>query len=327
MGSDDRMRLYLDTNKWIDLARADLGKPSAEHFQAALARIRKDDVEVVMSGPNAFEIIKNRDPERRARMASIMTAISRGVFLRPFLGFFHREVESRIRESLGWRPLDLRAEVVGAGLSAALGAELRIEGLPPDATSAQAETLSALSSPESTAEAIVRSHNPALEARLAANELVGVGKMNETLRKAREARASKKTLLEHNLAWLFQKVFEPLFLDTVARLRINTRELRNWSGPHPLSVEYLLSHRSADAWVTLLVERDSDPNRAVHPNDIRDLEAMSMAVAYCDIVVVERYFGGLMTRSGLAQRLGCTVLTDLARFPDAASAFLPRDTS
>ena len=77
----------------------------------------------------------------------------------------------------------------------------------------------------------------------------------------------------------------------------------------------LMSCPSIDAWLTLAVWRDFDWDRAVTGNDFRDQAFLSVAVPYCDVVVTERYFGGLVERSGLAGRHGVRVLTRLEDLP------------
>lgn len=56
-------------------------------------------------------------------------------------------------------------------------------------------------------------------------------------------------------------------------------------------------HRSADSqW---------------EPNDIFDVDALSVAAAYCDVVVTERHAAHVLTQAGVTGTLGTTILTDL----------------
>ncbi|HEX3152646.1 MAG TPA: hypothetical protein VHR66_31530 [Gemmataceae bacterium] len=55
--------------------------------------------------------------------------------------------------------------------------------------------------------------------------------------------------------------------------------------------------------------------RAIDHNDIRDLDAMSIAVPYCNVIVVEKYWGHQVGATRLDAKYGAKVLTDLRELP------------
>jgi len=52
-------------------------------------------------------------------------------------------------------------------------------------------------------------------------------------------------------------------------------------------------------------------------NAIHDIDALSMAVPYCHVVVPDREMANLLSRSGTASRYGTKIITTLSGLPDA----------
>ena len=67
----------------------------------------------------------------------------------------------------------------------------------------------------------------------------------------------------------------------------------------------------SDAMVSLLTAAHRNPTTSWSGRTIFDIDALSLAVAYCDIVVTERHFGHWLRVEGLAGRLGTQVVTNL----------------
>lgn len=61
------------------------------------------------------------------------------------------------------------------------------------------------------------------------------------------------------------------------------------------------------------VFRDSDPN---------DLDILSVAIPYCDLVVTDKYMAGIVKKRGLDKALGCTVLPASPKGISEAAAYL-----
>ena len=63
--------------------------------------------------------------------------------------------------------------------------------------------------------------------------------------------------------------------------------------------------------VSLGVARDRQMQRRVTGNDCRDIDALSMALPHCDIVVTEKLWTDLARREGLETRFGTRILAKL----------------
>jgi hypothetical protein len=74
---------------------------------------------------------------------------------------------------------------------------------------------------------------------------------------------------------------------------------------------------SADVCVSLIEAAHRNPQTAWQSNDIFDIDALSVAVPYCDLVVTERHAGHALRVAGAPDRLGTTVMVTLAELAAA----------
>jgi hypothetical protein len=68
---------------------------------------------------------------------------------------------------------------------------------------------------------------------------------------------------------------------------------------------------SADVYISLVTAAHSNRQTKWLPNDIFDIDALNVAVPYCDIVVSERHAIHVLKAAGVAKRLETRVLTTL----------------
>ena len=68
---------------------------------------------------------------------------------------------------------------------------------------------------------------------------------------------------------------------------------------------------SADARVSFLTMAHRNPQTRWERNDIFDIDAVSVAVPYCDIVATDNHAHHILHASRVPDRLGATVLRDL----------------
>jgi hypothetical protein len=71
------------------------------------------------------------------------------------------------------------------------------------------------------------------------------------------------------------------------------------------------SMRSADVWITLRTAKHRNPDSVWKSNDIFDIDALSVAAAYCDVVVTERHSAHVLTQAGVPKRIGNRILTSV----------------
>ncbi len=76
-------------------------------------------------------------------------------------------------------------------------------------------------------------------------------------------------------------------------------------------VEFLADLPASSAMFELRYRRHRDPKLPWTRRDLNDLNALAMAVVYCDVVVTERHMAALMREAKLDVRHKTIVLTDL----------------
>ncbi len=84
--------------------------------------------------------------------------------------------------------------------------------------------------------------------------------------------------------------------------------------------QFIASIPNLDVFITLCIAREKDKDREVEHNDIRDLDWMSVAVPYSNIVVSERYWGNKVKTTGLAARYDTVLITSMQDLPSHLSA-------
>jgi hypothetical protein len=72
---------------------------------------------------------------------------------------------------------------------------------------------------------------------------------------------------------------------------------------------------SFDVAVSMKTEYHRDPRHRWTPNDIHDIDALGSTIPYCDIVATDKASASHAVRTGLAERLGTTVVAQTADLP------------
>jgi hypothetical protein len=100
--------VYLDQNKWIELARA--AKHPAQHpdLQPLLDRVVKEvsacHLALPLTSTNIYETFKIKDPERREYLARLQAALSGGLVFRGRYRRLQAEIADVVRRASGLAP-------------------------------------------------------------------------------------------------------------------------------------------------------------------------------------------------------------------------------
>jgi hypothetical protein len=311
------VRVYLDQNKWIDLACASNARPGSERFAPALTAVRaaaKNGSAIFpMSAVHVMETMAPEDEGRRRRTATFMVELSRNLSISPHTVLRPIEILHAIKRLYGL-PIanELRPFVVREGLAAALGCEIELhsagehrEDLERIARSAEMSIELLVSAGDREAIREARRQDEAMVAELEARRLAARQAMSEEMKRRVE------------IAELFLR-------------GVPGGEARSWLGTLGISEENFFSKMvspekwdalvedipTLNTWLTLMMERDHNPTERVHRNDTKDLGFLAVAIPYCNVVVTERAWASRVRRSGLAQKYETIVCTDVADLPD-----------
>jgi hypothetical protein len=73
---------------------------------------------------------------------------------------------------------------------------------------------------------------------------------------------------------------------------------------------------STEVAIVLKATRHRDGTRRWTPNDITDVDALSLAVPYCDVVVTEKFAHQVLVASGVAKCMSTVVLRSASELAD-----------
>lgn len=111
------LSVYLDQNKWVDLARADHGVAGSESYRQVLTDIRRAVAEqraqFPLSTAHYFETYKAGDAARRLRLAQTMQSISGGLRIAPPQAIVPHEITQAFALVFGVDAPDEVVEVFG----------------------------------------------------------------------------------------------------------------------------------------------------------------------------------------------------------------------
>lgn len=312
--------IYLDQNKWIDVARAFHGKARDADLEAAFTVIeklsRRGAAVFPLSWVHYLETAKSTNHERRKRLGTAMWEISRGHTLASLRKVARFEVETALaRRFSRVNPRDFQLVSKGhehafdAGYAYRIPEEYRGRlpaGIDEEALEGGLQTV--LEKAAITGEGLggIRMPSP------------NHNQPNESFKK------HLKTLPQRGSSLSPEKRED--FLHTIALIDIKEpiKEALDFHGLSwerdllPLGTEGLTalvqnmpSHRTE---VHLHRQILKNPNLKPKDNDLEDWSGLGPATAHCDIVVCEKHFANLLHRDGFQPN--ARVITDVRKLPD-----------
>jgi hypothetical protein len=329
--------IYLDLNHWISLAKAATGHADGGRFREALDLLREmcadERVFCPLSSTHYMEMSGIRDARRRFDVAAVMEELSGFGCLLPRDAVMELEFEAALDEWGRENPEPYeQVPLLGRGVLRAFGrrgglrmrnrqgddvteeTRRRWPGGPEafDAWSADAERQldrSVLRGPSAQEEPQLRAlgWDPTAARRVA--EQRAEQERAQAARFDAEPEYRRGRLRDAISARYLALEGEPQFLRAmrargIERPSVFLPELH-------VARTFTDSLPSADAYITVMTARHRDANRRWTANDIFDIDALSVAVPYCDVVVTDKAAAHSANATGLARRLGATVLASL----------------
>jgi hypothetical protein len=291
--------VYLDLNKWIDLARAESAEQVAKKYLPAL-RAAEQLVSVgqavfPLSSAHFMEVAKIGDETRRRNLARLMASFSQGWFLTSASSLLVAELRKAIAGEFG-KPLS------GAKIVALTRSLKSVFEVPGERRSTDFDDT-------------IFSLPGALEKFLAtarvSRDFVGRWKTFA------DQHETGRALLRDAPRELHKKAYCVLVTTAIQyHLQFVLHEFHltweDFAGLGPDGCVRLLERvPSLDVEINLFVERNRHRDRRIAPNDEIDLGFLSVAVPYCRMVVTERFWASLVHRRMLDVKYGTQVDHDL----------------
>jgi hypothetical protein len=326
--------VYLDLNHWIGLAKAATGHRDGVRHRSALEACRaaraSGDAVFPLSGAHYMEMARIKDPAQRLDVAGVMEELS------GFTTLMGRPVVMRLEMQA---VLDSRfgpsgdpsgpVPLVGHGFGPAFGRDGTLQVRDRDGADLTA------SLGEKEKQALARANLVAQRAILAGPEDDQIGDLRargwapESASAVTERRAVQERelveILDADPRWRRGRLWDVVaaresvielfhLLDEELRLRgLNAGDVM---ADRQAAWDLVRSMPTSDVAVALKTQMHRNGQRAAlwSVNDVYDMDALALAVPYCDVVVTEKHACSALILEGLPGRYGTTVLTDLAAF-------------
>jgi hypothetical protein len=315
--SFDYKLAYLDLNHWIYLAKAATGHPDGTKHEPALAALRKAKASgkflFVLSGTHYMEMEGIKNPRQRRDITDVMEELTGFRTLASRAVLIKLEIEAALDELVQPReePLYPSLTLLGNGVFHAFGMRggLRVRNEDGEDVTEKArldwpDGPEAFDRWQADAELLLERSILRGPTDEEAPELRGHGWRPEMARRTAEERAAAEQEQSKLFAtfeegrWQRGKTRDvvagrylgiELAEMTAEGLAARGRALGEAFSDPALARRLTDSMPSADIAITLTTARHRNPQTRWVSNDIFDIDAMSVAVPYCDIVVTERH--------------------------------------
>lgn len=335
-----RPSVYLDQWVWFRLARADRGEPREDSDLAVLAAARQASeagVAFPLSSTHYMETSKITNPERHAELACTMASVSRCRTLRSASVLLRHQMLNAMHVTFGrpaFRPDP--PEALGTGVIWAFTGKPGPLAIRDSSGPVDPATIPGMPS-------FLRKANQLGEMRMLAGP---ADEELEELRRLGYRPEATQQVESSRLAW--EEAYRGLLADDPVsraelRVRVQAREICH---EHirllgELLAEYHVSfsralgydpdrpNRSRSKMIEfadlipsvhiatdLKVELFRNAAKTWTMNAIHDIDAVSLAVPYCHIVVPDKEMTDFLTRSHAGQRNGTQIVRELTDLPD-----------
>lgn len=331
--------VYLDLNQWIALAKASTGHPDGIRWQAALNVIRaqRDGWTYVISMPLIMELTGILRHSQREHLGEVIEELTDYACVMTLTTIAPLEFESSLA---AFAPITERfapVSLLGHGIGQACGMRGRFRIRDRNGNDVtERSRLEARVGPAEFDRRIAEAERqlnrsvirgPQSDDR--ARELRGLGWDPSVAHAGAERRAKQEREQAARLAadsrWRRGRLRDVIAARYLALEIEETRE--EALAAHGLQLSAIFedvkqaraftdSMPAADVWITLRTAKHRNPSSAWKPNDIFDIDALSVAAAYCDVVVTERHSAHVLTQTRTDERHRTTVLTDVDQLAD-----------
>jgi hypothetical protein len=327
--------IYLDLNHWIGLAQANTGHSKGLQHRPALEAARSARAEGAVfpiSGAHYMEMAGIRDPRQRQDLADVIEELSGFAVLLGHAALMRLEVDALLTALVCPDPSPLpEVPLLGASIFHAFGRKggLKIHDGNGDSTAQLRETWKG--GPVAFDD-FMATMNLEMERRMLAGptdddakQLAGttwdptVARTGQAKRAAQEEEL--RQILDSDPKWRAGRLRDVVsarylaieLMDYVEQgLRDRGQGADELFAGRAESRLFVDAMPSGDVHVSLVTEAHRNAETSWGPNDMFDVDAMAVGVAYCDIVVTEKHRAHALTVSGVAERLGTTVARSLA---------------
>ncbi len=330
--------VYLDLNHWIYLAQARAGKSSGHRFSSALEACRdaqrSGSARFVLASSHYMEMVTIRDPAQRRGIADVMEELTDFAALVSRVVIMELELEAALNRFATAVPPLPSVALIGRGGRHALGIQsgLRIMGPSGDETEHVRHQMGA-----QEFDAFVARANLLLERSLLrgpTDEEVGSlqpygwspAAASAVADKRAEEEQAQSRRLDGGGPWRRGRLRDVIaarellieFQDMLPRaLAVRGLQLADLAPNPEAALAFVRGMPSTEVSVELKTAWHRNRDKGWTANDVYDIDALSLAVPYCDIVVTEKACHHVLNVAGLGERMQTAILRTLNDLPAA----------
>lgn len=329
------LRVYLDQNHWVALARSRKGGFTDELgdlWRLANTSVDAGLVSFPLSAVHYYETSKRIAQESRWNLAATMAELSRVHTLAGSSTLVPAEVEAAASRIASRSALSPKVEPFGVGAAHALGAEpgtfeatssveeLQAAGMPADMLDLISRGL--IDAVEMAV--LARTESSPTAQAIAAATRSHMGTVDRTFADAQRSYASD--LETHGLAHRRDEGLSrfdlmdvmPLFTRALAAhgMMFDPKQFQD------IEVVEQLLREVPSKWVVREMRRvrHRNPQQPWTESDLNDMNALSGALVYCDVVVTERQWAHHFNKEGVAELFDTVVISGLRKLTDLLEA-------
>jgi hypothetical protein len=309
---DDPKILYLDQNKWIELARSARNPTEHHEARAVLEFIVRKATEgrllIPLSFTNVYETHKINDPGRRRFLAYVQATLSQGIVFRSIGALLSAQLDDYLCGTFSlpvpqrpdrWFLSKVHLEAVADYDPAVFGREIPERVLEWMRSNPAVALFSFLTNvPERVRRQAVEKYSAGsddLVARIQQRRALVEGDPISL-----RSRAYKAALLIEHLDLVFKQA-RALGLDLTTINDLGCKRAREIVNEVPaLDIESQLATKS------------EHEGRVIVENDLRDVAALTAVLPYADVVIAEKAITNRARQAGLGKKYQAELLTSLA---------------
>ncbi len=340
----DKILIYLDLNHWISLAQAALGHPQGTRHLKILEACRgakaTGRVHFALSSTHYQELNKIKNPTQRRTVADVVEELSEFDTLAGRFVLMELELAAILDPLSGDHSRLQSVPLLGKGVLRTVGQKgrLRIMGPSGDTTEEFRSNMGAEEFDRIVSEAYLIFEQSVLRGPTDEQipELSKFGWKPRAASEVANARAEQEKELQSILTadehWrrgrLRDIVLAREWLIEFQNLLPRALEERNLrlsdvAGDRESARALIRSMPSTEVSTELKMAWHRNRDKQWSANDIYDIDALSVAVPYCDIVVTEKACCHVLVAAGLSTRMNTVLLRDLADLPSAMEGCHP----
>lgn len=307
------MNIYLDQNKWVDIARAYHGREDGNQYENVKNLILKnshsDKWKFPVSVVHLLETFSRKEADSRIKLSEVITKVSSRLSILPYFDIEEDELCNAFKKLIGQTPESLKEKVIRNDIFTSVG--LSFEDLVVKAEDTEVKQ---------HIENYIHS-NPDILFNLFSlgrniNEIDEDRKEDEML--ALNLEADRKNLEkvpeQYRLKLLRWRYFEFRFLPMIPsienKLQISREKTKSLLANGGINDLYE-NIPTFDVRSKLNYSRFKENSKPVDRNDVKDLAFLSMALPYCDVIVTEKSWAHYIRLNQLDKKYNTKVFTNV----------------